>query len=194
MRLRFRMTDRDVLHSISSLTDSMIVAQVLETRLMRKHKYFICFENFKGELHYFPNHPERSRLTLDIDAASVACRDKTLRGSKQRRVAEYVRESVLHSSAHPGIQFSSYQISTKAIRGMIVEGVLTVRGTTRVIKMNAVFTPRKPDRLEIEADSLLRFSEFGVKPPSSLFGLVETSDQVLVHLQLHAMRQTQQIS
>jgi polyisoprenoid-binding protein YceI len=74
---------------------------------------------------------------------------------------------------------------------MTVEGVLTVRGTTRVIRMNAVFTPRRPDRLEIEADSLLRFSEFGVKPPSSLFGMIETSDQVLVHLQLHAMRQTQ---
>jgi polyisoprenoid-binding protein YceI len=185
------MTDSDVVHSISSLTDSMIVAQVLETRLMRKHKYFVCFESFKGELHYCPNHPERSRLTLNIDAASVACRDKTLRGSKQRRVADYVRESVLNASAHPGIQFASYQISTKAIRGMTVEGVLTVRGTTRVIRMNAVFTPRRPDRLEIEADSLLRFSEFGVKPPSSLFGMIETSDQVLVHLQLHAMRQTQ---
>jgi polyisoprenoid-binding protein YceI len=188
------MTDRDVLHSISSLTDSMIVAQVLETRLMRKHKYFICFENFKGELHYFANRPERSRLTLDIDAASVACRDKSLRGSKQRRVTEYVRGSVLDAATHPNIQFASYQMSTKALRGMVVEGVLTVRGTTRVIKMNAVFSPLKTDRLEIEADSLFRFSEFGVKPPSALFGIVETSDQVLVHLQLHAMPQAQEIS
>lgn len=193
MRLRLRMADRDVLHSISSQTDSMIVAQVLETRLMRRHKYFVCFENFEGELHYFPNHPERSRLTLNIEAGSVACRDKTLRGSKQRRVTEYVRELVLDAGAHPGIQFASYQISTKALRGMTIEGVLTVRGTTRMIKMSAVFTPLKPDRLEIEADSLFRFSEFGVKPPSALFGIVETSDQVSVHLQLHAMRKTQEI-
>lgn len=194
MRLRLRMTDRDVLHSISSLTDSMIVAQVLETRLMRKHKYFVSFDNFKGELHYFPKHPERSRLALDIDATSVTCRDRSLRESKQRRVADYVRDSVLDAGAHPGIQFASYQMSAKALRGMNVEGVLTVRGTTRVLKMNAVFTRIKTDRLEIEADSLFRFSEFGVKPPSSLFRMVETSDQVLVHLHLYALRQAQEIS
>ncbi len=194
MRLRFRMTDHDVVHSISSVTDSMIVAQVLETRLMRKRKYYLCFENFRGELHYFPNHPERSRLTLDIDATSVACRDKSLRGSKQRQVTEYVRESVLDAAAHPAIQFASYQISHKPLRGMVVEGVLTVRGTTRVLKMNAVFTPARTNGLEIEADSIFRFSEFGVKPPSSLFKMVETSDQVLVHLHLYAIRQTEKIS
>jgi polyisoprenoid-binding protein YceI len=194
MRLRLRMPDREILHVISSSTDSIIAAQVLETRLMRKYKYFVFFENFKGDLHYFPNHPERSRLTLDIDATSVRCRDRSIRESKQRWISEYVRDSVLNASAHPGIQFASYQISAKALRGMVVEGVLTVRGTTRVLKMNAVFTPVGADRLEIETDSIFRFSEFGVKPPSSLFGVVETSDQVLMHLHLYAAPQVRDIS
>jgi polyisoprenoid-binding protein YceI len=188
MRFALKMADHEILHAISSSDDSAIVAEVHETRLMRKYKYFLAFENFRGELHYVPNHPEKSRLTLDLDARSVSCRDRSLRESKQRRVAEYVREQILNAGTYPAIQFSSYQISAKALRGFAVEGVLTVRGTTRAFKMNAVISPASADRLEIEADSLFRFSEFGAKAPSSLFGMVETSDQVLIHLRLYAAR------
>lgn len=188
MRMAFRMADREILHVISSSNHSRIVAEVLETRLMRKRKYFLPFDNFKGELHYSPNHPERSRLTLDVDATSVSCRDRSLREVKQGRVTEQVQDSVLNARAHPMIQFSSYQITIKALRGLLIEGALSIRGTTRALKLNAVFTPTSEDGLEIEGDSILRLSEFGIKAPSLLFGMVETSDHVLVHLHLYAVR------
>ena len=155
---------------------------------MRRFKYFLSFESFTGELQYASDHPEKSRLRIDIDASSVVCRDSSLRASKQQRLAEYVRDLALNAAAHPSIQFSSYQISTKALRGLIVEGALTLCGTTKAVKMNAVFSERNANRLDIEADSLLKLSEFGIRAPSSLFGLMETQDQVLVHLQMSAAR------
>jgi polyisoprenoid-binding protein YceI len=186
MRLAFRMPDPEVLHVISSSNDSSIVAEVLETRLMRKYKYFLFFEDFKGELQYSPKHPERSRLTLDIDVKSVVCRDRSLKKNKQRRVTEYVRDSILNAGSYPLIQFASYQISAKPLRGLAVEGVLTVRGTTGKVKLNAVFTSTGSERLEIEGDSTLRLSAFGLTAPSSLFGMVKTSDEVLIHLRVYA--------
>lgn len=186
MRIAFRMADREILHTISSSNDSTIVAEVVETRLMHKYKHFLSFEKFKGELRYSPGHPENSRLTLDVDARSIVCRNQWLRASKQRRMAEYIRDLALKADAHPTIQFSSYRMSAKALRGYIVEGVLTVRGTTHAFKMNVGFVSTGADRLQIEADAVFRLSEFGIKPPSSLFGMIETKDQVLVHLQMCA--------
>jgi polyisoprenoid-binding protein YceI len=186
VRLAFRMADHEVLHMISSSNDSAIVAEVLERRLTRKYKYFLSFENFKGELHYSANRPEKSRLTLDIDAKSIVCRDRSLRKNKQRRVTEYVRDLVLKAGEFPVIQFASHQISAKPLRGLAVEGVLTVRSTTGALKLNAVFTSTGPDRLEIEGDSTLRLSAFGITAPSAFFGMVKTSDEILIHLRIYA--------
>lgn len=186
VRITSRMGNRDVLHVISSRDDSTIVAQVHETRLMRKRKYFLWFESFRGELHFSADHPERSRLTIDIEAASVVCRDRSLRAKKQRRLTDCVRDVALNADVHPSIQFSSSRVVVKALRGVVVEGLLTLRGATGAVKMNAVFHPAGTNRLDIEADSAFRLSEFGIKAPSSLFGMRETSDQVLIHLQMRA--------
>jgi polyisoprenoid-binding protein YceI len=190
MRMAWRMGNREVLHVISCVDDSMIVAQVHETRLMRKYKYFLSFESFRGELHYSADHPERSRLTIDIDTASVVCRDRSLKEHKQRRLAEYVRDVALNAAAHPSIQFSSCQISAKPLRGLVVEGVLNLCGTTRPLKMNAIFHPSSTESIDIEADLAFKLSEFGIKAPSSLFGMVETNDQVLIHLQMRTARKS----
>lgn len=188
------MSNCEVLHVISSHDDSTIVAQVHETRLMRKRKYFLWFESFRGELHFSADHPERSRLTIDIDAASVVCRDRSLRAKKQRRLTECVREVALNAGVHPSIQFSSSQVFVKTLRGLVVEGLLSLRGATGPVKMNAVFHPAGKDMLDIEADSAFRMSEFGIKAPSSLFGMRETSDQVLIHLQMRARAKEVQAS
>jgi polyisoprenoid-binding protein YceI len=194
MRIRLRMGDGARFYSISSSSDSMIVAQVIEKRVTRRHKYFIGFEKFKGELRYCANDLDRSRLSLEIEATSLACRNQALRDRKLRSVAEYLRHSVFNATAHPVIQFSSTRFAAKALRGLLIEGVLTARETTVATKMNAVFTPALQDCLKIEADSTFRISDFGAKPLSSLFGLIKASDQILLHLHLYALPQTQKMS
>src|SRR5689334_9983988 len=68
LRLPFRMPSTELLHTISPSNESTIAVEVIETRLMRKHKHVLVFENYTGELHYSPDHLERSRLTIDIDS------------------------------------------------------------------------------------------------------------------------------
>ncbi len=184
MRLAFRMATQEVLHTISSSNESAIAIEVFETRLMRKHKHTLIFESFTGELHFRPDHPERSRLSLDVDAKSVVCRDRFLKQSKQRRVAEYVRDLVLEANSYPNIHFFSDRLSAKALRGYVMEGELNLRGTVRTLKMNVVLNERKDERLQIDADAKFQLSNFGIKPPSSLFGLIGTRDEVLVQMLL----------
>lgn len=186
MRPVRRMATRELLYNLSSANDSTLVAQVHETRGLSKRQHFLWFDRFQGEFQYCPDYPERCRLTLEVDAGSLTCRDQLLRTSQQRRLTTCARDVVLQAHKHPILYFSSARISAKALRGLTIEGALDVRGTTRPHKVNVVFTPAEANCLEIEGDSLVQLSSFDIAAPSSWFGLLRMSDQVLIHWHLYA--------
>ncbi len=125
-------------------------------------------------------------MTLTIDAASVVCLDAWLSERKRRKVTAYVRKIVLAADTHPEIRFTANSIRAKALRGYVVEGMLHVRGTERMVKVNAVLGPVRKDSLQIDGDATLRLSDFGLPRPSAMFGLVGTKDEALVRLLLWA--------
>jgi hypothetical protein len=43
------------------------------------------------------------------------------------------------------------------------------------------------DRFQIDADAMLRLSDFGIKPPTALLGMIGTKNEVLIHLLLWAI-------
>lgn len=183
-----RMADLGTLYSISSSNDSTVFVEVVERRLTRKNKYFVFFERFAGELIYDPNEPLRCRLTLEIEANSMRCQDQRLRPNKPRRVAKFVREFIADSAAHPIIRFSSHEVSVKPLRGFALEGTLTVRGMSSVTKLNAVLSQRDARSLELEADSMLKLSEFGIKPLATFLSMIRFDDQATVQIHLNATR------
>jgi polyisoprenoid-binding protein YceI len=188
VRLCLRMSDCVVKYSVLASTDSAIIVEVLHTKLLKKHKYVLSFDDFTGEFYYVQNHPEKSWLTLEVAAQSITCRDRRLSATKQRRIAKYARNLVLNSITPSTIQFASRQISAKALRGFAVEGTLSVRGTERPLKMNVIFAVPSVDQLEIEGDFIFRFSEFGIKTPSLFFGMIKIDNQALVQFHMHAAR------
>src|ERR1700742_3471500 len=101
------MSDCVVKYSVLASTDSAIIVEVLHTKLLKKQKYVLSFDDFTGELYYVQNHPEKSRLTLEIAAQSITCRDRRLSAAKQRHVAKYVRDLVPNTTTPSTIQFSS---------------------------------------------------------------------------------------
>ncbi len=176
----------EIPYTISPSEDSTIAVEVFKTRLMRKRKHLLFFQNFGGQLFFSPIQPENGRLNLTVDAGSVVCRDAWLKAKKQRRITEYVRNRALTADRHPEIQFSSNRIVAKPLRGFIVEGVLNVCGITRVLKVNLVVSPRTDGRLQLDADSSIRLTDFGIRLPSSYFGLAGTKDEAVLHLLLWA--------
>jgi polyisoprenoid-binding protein YceI len=176
----------EVPYTISASDDSTIAIEVFKTRLMRKRKHLLFFQNFSGHFLHSAERPENSQLNLIIDAKSVVCRDKWLKARQQRRITEYARNLALTADRHPEIHFSSSRVTTKPLRGFTVEGVLNVCGVTRVLKLNLVLSPRSNARLQLDADASIRLTDFGITPPSSRFGLVGTKDEALIHLLLWA--------
>ena len=67
---------------------------------------------------------------------------------------------------HPTIRFASSRTTPKALRGLVVEGTLQVRGTTCTHKLNLVITPAGGEGFELEGDSLLQLSDLGMVIPS----------------------------
>src|SRR6185437_6006601 len=133
-------------YTISASEDSTIAIEVFKTRLMRKRKHLLFFQNFSGEFLHSSERPESSQLNLTIDAKSVVCRDQWLKARQQRRVTEYARDIALAAERHPEIQFSSSRVAIKPLRGLTFEGVLNVCGVTRVLKLNLVLSPRSNAR------------------------------------------------
>lgn len=176
----------EIPYIISPSEDSTIAVEVFKTRLMRKRKHLLFFQNFGGQLFFSPIHPEKGKLDLTIDAGSVVCRDAWLKARKQQRITEYVRNRALAADRNPEIHFSSNRIVLKPLRGFVVEGVLKVCGITRVLKANLVVSPRADGRLQLDADSSIRLTDFGITPPSSYLGLAGTKDQAVLHLLLWA--------
>lgn len=178
--------ESEISYTISPSEDSTVAVEVHKSRLMRKRKHLLFFQNFEGSLLFSAAQPENSCLTLSVDATSVRCRDAWLREKKQQRITEYARNQALGADRHPKIHFSSNRITPKPLRGFVVEGVLNVCGVTRILKANMVVNPRPDGRLQLDADASIRLTDFGITPPVSYFGLAGTRDEAVLHLLLWA--------
>lgn len=176
----------EILYTVSPSNDSAVSIEVIKTGLLSRRKHLFCFESFEGQLYYLPDRREPSRISLCLHTGSLICRDRSLRPKKQEAVGRYAREKLLAASHYPEIRFSSRDISAKPLRGFAVEGALDVCDVTRSAKVNLVFNATRSDRLQIDGDAILRFSDFGRKAPSALLGLIGTKDEVLVRLLLWA--------
>jgi polyisoprenoid-binding protein YceI len=173
-------------YTISPSNDSTIAIEISKTGLRRRKKHILFFDNFQGEMSFAEKDPESFKIALTIDAGSATCHDAWLSKRKRRRVAEFARES-LATKTHPEIRFTSNSIRAKELRGFVIEGVLEIRGTTRVVKVNIVLGARRKDCWQLDGDATLRLGDFGLPRPSALFGLIGTKDEAVVRLLLWAI-------
>lgn len=174
--------EQATLYKIEPSYDSTVAVEVSKSGLLRKRKHVLVFEQFNGRLEYVPEHPPSSRVEITVEASSVTCRDKWLKARKLKHVAGFARSQVLLADQYPQIRFVSSAISAKPLRGFVVEGRLLLRGVERGVRANIILGPQNHGRFQIDADASIRLSDFGIKPPSSLFGLIGTRDEVMVHL------------
>ncbi len=177
---------REASYTISPSIDSTIAIELFKTGLLRRKKHTLFFEKFSGDLSYAVDQPGMSRASIVIDTRSVVCRDAWLNGRKQELVTQYARDEALVTEAHPEVRFSSSGITLKPLRGFVVQGELTICDVTQPVKVNVVLSARKHDTLQIDGDATIRLSDFGIKPPSSLFGLIGTGDEALIRILLWA--------
>jgi polyisoprenoid-binding protein YceI len=142
------------------------------------------FDRFDASLQFDPALPEKSQLSVQIEAASintgVAALDKKLRNNA----------SALHAEAYPQISFTSQQINPTAARTGDVAGTLTLRGETRPIMLHVTwngtsFDPlRRKQVIGFSAHGNFKRSDFGANAWSR-FGV---GDQIDVQIEVEFLQ------
>jgi polyisoprenoid-binding protein YceI len=179
------MLELPTVYTISPSKDSTLAVEVLTSSLTgSRKKYTLFFENFSGQVSMLADDVSTSQLLLTVDAASIVCRDPRISEKKRRTIAEFAREDALAAKDHPKIQYTSTCIRAKALWGFVATGVLQIRGTTRELNVNMTWSPKRNHEFQLDGDATLRLSDFGLPRPSLMFGLIRTTDEVMVHLLL----------
>jgi polyisoprenoid-binding protein YceI len=143
------------------------------------------FPRWRGTLEHDPADPLRTRAEAVIELQSVETGD-TARD-------DYLRTSDLLDLAHyPQMQFSSKSVTARG-DAYVLEGLLTIRGTTRPVRLDVTGgLPRAEEdreRVTFEAKGVLRRKEFGLTWSRFVeAGGLAVSDDVEIVLHVEATR------
>jgi hypothetical protein len=122
------------------------------------------------------------RFALAVPVATFRCGNRVMESDMRR---------ALNAGRYPAIEFTfrqlrggiGHDIGTSAYRAAIA-GDLKLAGVTRNIDVTVTAERLSRSSFLIRAELPLRMSDFGVTPPSALFGAIRARDQLTVHFDL----------
>ena len=127
-----------------------------------------------------PTRVEKANVSLPV--GSLSCGNS--------KIDDNLRKA-LNAKVHPEITFelTRAEFATPARPDTVdatVVGTLTVAGTSRELKMKVVARETGDGGLAMEGVTTLLMSDWGVKPPTALLGLLKTDDAVTVRIDFTA--------
>jgi len=144
------------------------------------------FSDFEGEINYDEQNPERSSVTVTIQAASVNTnerdRDTHLRSADFFDVEKFST-----------LTFKSRRVTRKANDSFDVTGDLTIHGVSRPVTLSATFLGQAKDpwgneRIAFEAETTINRKDFGLLWNAALeTGGFLVGDQVKISLSVQAL-------
>ncbi len=114
-----------------------------------------------------------SGVTVTIPVASLDCDNSTMNGKLRDALAAAPNISFSLSSAQVG----SLNNGLFAIRA---SGRLSIAGVTRTMNISATGRALSDGRFQITGSIPFAMSQFGVEPPTAMFGTIRTRDNVIV--------------
>ncbi len=110
----------------------------------------------------------------------------SLKGSDGSGMTHTIYHS-LHSRQHPNITFilTGASLNKGAVphhgsKTFIASGLLKVNGIMRAVKLTLSITFHPGGKATIQTVAKLKMSEFGVKPPTAMFGIIRSSNAITV--------------
>jgi len=167
----------DKAHSEVSFTVRHLVTKV------RGH-----FSDFEGTVQLNEAHPEKSSVKLVIQTASidtkVGDRDTHLRSA-----------DFFHAEEHPTLTFTSTKVTKNTDEDFLIEGDLSIRGTTNNVHIPTTFLGHAKDpwggaRVGFEAELVVNRKDYGLVWNAALeTGGFLVGDEVRIHLSIQAVAQ-----
>lgn len=98
---------------------------------------------------------------------------------------------------HPEITFLLQEIrpvegepGDAGIHQVEAVGPLTVAGSTRQVSLRMKIAQPEPDRLVLSGTKTLKMSDFGIKPPTAMLGMLHTGDEVTISFEWPVRKQS----
>lgn len=146
------------------------------------------FNGVRGTIHLDEANPTGSRVEIEIDAASIDTRDP-------QRDAHLRSADFLDVERYPTITFRSTRIESLGGDRYRVYGDLTIRGVTRAVALDAIYTgrlknPWGKEVIGFEATTSVNRHDFGASWNLALeAGGFLVGDTVKVSLEVEAIKQ-----
>jgi polyisoprenoid-binding protein YceI len=178
------MTNDAAPYQIGPSNESVVALEIFKSGLRTGKKHVIFFERYEGQALYNRDKPEESSIRLVIEARSAVCRDEWLKPAERKKVLSEVLSPVFAADEHPRLTFSSSRIARKASSRFEVSGTLTIREISKPVAADVAITSIGDDRLELDGNAQVSFSDYNLTRPSSALGLIGTKDKMLLRFLL----------
>ncbi len=156
------------------------------------HAHEVVASPVGGRVSYDPADWSRASVSLDFDAAALRVTGK---GERPADVPEVQRvmlgDKVLDVARFPKITFRSRRVSVKALTAtsadVLIEGDLTLHGTTRPAAIRAAVTLDAGGGVTSRGSFLLKQTDYGMVPVTAAGGAVRVKDELDIHFVLRAV-------
>jgi polyisoprenoid-binding protein YceI len=174
------------IYRIGPAAGSRFVLEVFKTGLMSGKKHLLVFERYQGRLEYDATNPERSRVELTIESASLVVQDDWVNENERKKIADEALNKQLRAGQYPEIHFSSASIRGREGPGRYeVQGDLMIRDVTKPVAVQVTLR-EQGENLIFEGEAVVKMKDYGMKPPSAVLGLIGTKNEMTVRFQLEA--------
>ncbi|MBI3680111.1 MAG: YceI family protein [Acidobacteria bacterium] len=166
--------------------DNQIALDVEKTGLMKGKKHHFVFPRYQGKLVFDAGNPSNSRVELKIDSASVVCHDTWLSPKDLKKVIDYTLKDMLAVRQYPEMRFQSSKVTALGNNRFTVDGTLTIRGIGKPATLDVTLESGK---LLFDGKSVVKLTNYGLKPPSAGLGTVGTKDEMTALFRVAALGQ-----
>jgi polyisoprenoid-binding protein YceI len=161
---------------------------VYKTGLLSGKTHEFLFERYRGKIHLDRAVPGRSRIEISVDGASVVCTDTWVSAKDLKKILAVALNDMMKVEEHPALLFSSSRVTALGANQFLVEGSLTIRGISNPAVAEVAFSEHPDGSLAFAGKSEVRLKDYGLKPPTALFGAIGTKNEMTVEFTLFAAR------
>ena len=172
-------------YSIEPNPSSRLELRVFKTGLYRGKVHTFVFPAYRAVLLYDADRPEASHIELSISADAIQCMDTWLKPKDLKSVQEYAVKDMLAAERFPEILFTSSEIRGAGAGRFEVRGMLTLRGIAKPSIINVTLQQDSGTPV-FRGTSVVRLTDYGLKPPKAALGTIGTKDEMEFSFTLHA--------
>ena len=132
-----------------------------------------------SEVEWF-KHQKLSSLTLTVPIKDMTSHTKGLASPLRKALKQKVQPNIIFTMQCYDLLPNSEDQTNLTVQ---ISGNLSIGGETNPIKLNMTGLP-KGDEFEISGETELQMTDYGITPPSLMFGRIKVADQVVIKWEL----------